>query len=370
MAAGSTDQHRIVTFVDPLTGHARLIIGDDQGVFTGVDDNGTFDTGIGNAADRSGSRNGNLQITQFYYGAVQPSSVAAQIAGDLFYGSAQDNGGPRSVGEVLTRNSPELRRHHLERPRRRRHRRGHRPERLGHRLPVLVALLRRQRHRLLPGQRQSAGPYGLLQQASHGPQRPTRSGRTSAASNFAVNPVNGKQIVIELAGRPDLPDREPGLDLARRSATRPRSDGELRPGAGLRRPRPQQPRRHRQPRQLHLRRHRRRQHLRHPDRRRRRRRQRLDQHHPRRPRRLRRSRRSSPTRPAAATTPTPSPRTASTTSPTRSTPAVNGNPAVPTPLDQHHRQPLHAHPQRLRRRRADQPQLLAGLSSIRPTGGT
>ena len=40
------------------------------------------------------NRNGNLQITQFYYGAAQPSNAAAQIAGALFYGSAQDNGGP------------------------------------------------------------------------------------------------------------------------------------------------------------------------------------------------------------------------------------------------------------------------------------
>ena len=42
------------------------------------------------------SRNGNLQITQFYYGAAQPSNAAALIAGALFYGSAQDNGGPFS----------------------------------------------------------------------------------------------------------------------------------------------------------------------------------------------------------------------------------------------------------------------------------
>ena len=47
-------------------------------------------------ADQTSPRrpNGNLQITQFYYGAAQPSTLAAQIAGALFYGSAQDNGGP------------------------------------------------------------------------------------------------------------------------------------------------------------------------------------------------------------------------------------------------------------------------------------
>ena len=35
--APSTNVHQIVTFVDPLTGQTRLIVGDDQGVFTGVD---------------------------------------------------------------------------------------------------------------------------------------------------------------------------------------------------------------------------------------------------------------------------------------------------------------------------------------------
>ena len=77
---GVTDQHRIVTFVDPLTGHARLIIGDDQGVHTAVDDDGTFVTAIGTQAVPFGPRSGNLQITQFYYGASQPSQLAAQIA--------------------------------------------------------------------------------------------------------------------------------------------------------------------------------------------------------------------------------------------------------------------------------------------------
>jgi subtilisin-like proprotein convertase family protein len=99
---GGTDQHRFVTEVDPLTGHARLIIGDDQGVWTEVDNKGTFSPGIGTAPFADGSRSGNLQITQFYYGAAQPSNLAAQIAGALFYGSAQDNGGPFSDPNVLS----------------------------------------------------------------------------------------------------------------------------------------------------------------------------------------------------------------------------------------------------------------------------
>jgi subtilisin-like proprotein convertase family protein len=99
---GGTDQHRIVTEVDPLTGLSRLIIGDDQGLFTGVDDNGVYKTEIGNTVLPTGSANGNLQITQFYYGASQPSNPAAQIAQALFYGSAQDNGGPFSDPNVLS----------------------------------------------------------------------------------------------------------------------------------------------------------------------------------------------------------------------------------------------------------------------------
>ena len=100
---GSTDQHRVATMVDPLTGHARLIFGDDQGIFTSVDNgDGTINAGIGTASQPSISRNGNLQITQFYYGAAQPSSAAAQIAGALFYGQAQDDGASRSDPNLLS----------------------------------------------------------------------------------------------------------------------------------------------------------------------------------------------------------------------------------------------------------------------------
>ena len=98
---GGTDQHRVVTVKDPLTGHARIIIGDDQGVFSEVDNNGTFDAGIGTAQQPDGDRNGNLQITQFYYGAAQPTNVAADLASALFYGSTQDNGGPGSDPNII-----------------------------------------------------------------------------------------------------------------------------------------------------------------------------------------------------------------------------------------------------------------------------
>jgi subtilisin-like proprotein convertase family protein len=113
--AGSSGQHRLVAVSDPLTGHTRLIFGDDQGVFSGVDrGDGTFVQSLGsttNLGDASGnvvvpfgSRNGNLQITQFFYGAAQPSNLAAQVAvvKGLFYGTTQDNGFPASDVNVLT----------------------------------------------------------------------------------------------------------------------------------------------------------------------------------------------------------------------------------------------------------------------------
>ena len=96
-ASGGTDYHRMVTMVDPTTGLPRIIFGDDQGIWTILDNNGVPETQVGTSDTlAANSRNGNLQITQFYYGAAQPSTAAALIAGSLFYGSAQDNGGPSS----------------------------------------------------------------------------------------------------------------------------------------------------------------------------------------------------------------------------------------------------------------------------------
>ena len=98
-----TDYHSIATMVDPTTGLPRLIFGNDPGIWSVLDNNGTFETQIGNSdACRAFSRNGNLQITQFYYGAAQPSNAAAQIAAALFYGSAQDSGGPISDPNIIS----------------------------------------------------------------------------------------------------------------------------------------------------------------------------------------------------------------------------------------------------------------------------
>ena len=97
-----TDQHRLVAFTDPITGDTRLIFGDDQGIWTGTDSgNGVGLSAIGGSIGAGGSRNGNLQITQFYDGATQPSTLAADISGALFYGVAQDDGFPVSDNHVL-----------------------------------------------------------------------------------------------------------------------------------------------------------------------------------------------------------------------------------------------------------------------------
>jgi subtilisin-like proprotein convertase family protein len=113
------DWHQIVSSKDPLTGHARLLFATDHGVFSTVDQsNGNLFQSIGGVSDPSipggttpvitGSRNGNLQISQFYAGAAQPSVQAAEIAsqvfgsGGLFYGNADDNGFPVSDPHTLT----------------------------------------------------------------------------------------------------------------------------------------------------------------------------------------------------------------------------------------------------------------------------
>jgi subtilisin-like proprotein convertase family protein len=105
-ATGSTltdNQHRIVSMIDPLTGHGRMIFGDDNGVFTGVDDGtGNLVPGIGTQRSATFSRSGNLQIAQFYYGAAQPSVLAEQVAQALFYGNSQSNGQPQSDPNILS----------------------------------------------------------------------------------------------------------------------------------------------------------------------------------------------------------------------------------------------------------------------------
>src|SRR5262249_34581674 len=92
----------------------RLIYGNDQGVYSVVDngnspnsstfDNGlaTLSPGIGTATVADGARNGNLQIAQLFQGAVQPDVLAPELTGALFYATSQDNGAHmQSRGNLL-----------------------------------------------------------------------------------------------------------------------------------------------------------------------------------------------------------------------------------------------------------------------------
>ena len=102
----------LVAIRDPLTGETRLLVGDDNGVFTGTDqgvvtatgaDTGvtTIQSNVGTAQEVTGSRNGNLQIAEMVDSAAQPSSLAANIAGSLFYGESRTNGFPASTSSIL-----------------------------------------------------------------------------------------------------------------------------------------------------------------------------------------------------------------------------------------------------------------------------
>lgn len=95
------DVQRILTMVDPLTGQTRLIVTSGTGIYTGVDADGAYQRTFGTADVVSGFRGGNLQVNQFSYGAVQPSQAAAELAGALFYAAADDFGMPRSQASVL-----------------------------------------------------------------------------------------------------------------------------------------------------------------------------------------------------------------------------------------------------------------------------
>ena len=89
--------------VDPTTGLTRLIAGNLTGIYSGLDDNGTFEATIGSSTPTPGvNRNGNLDLAQVYYGAVQPSSAAAQVAGALFYAGAENIGGQASDPNLIT----------------------------------------------------------------------------------------------------------------------------------------------------------------------------------------------------------------------------------------------------------------------------
>ena len=114
LAVPTRGVHRIVTLTDPTTGRPRLIFGDDNGVYTAVDKgDGTLvgsvggvtnlGTNAGNVPVINGTRNGNLQIAQLYAGAAQPSYRAALVAAlpGMFYSTSRDNGYPQSDPSIV-----------------------------------------------------------------------------------------------------------------------------------------------------------------------------------------------------------------------------------------------------------------------------
>ncbi len=101
---GTADIHQIISYIDPVTRKNRLIYLGDQSIGSGVDFGDGLDTFVGNLGFTRlpfANRTGNMQITQFYDGAAQPSTLAGDIAQAFFYGGSQDNGSPRSRGDVL-----------------------------------------------------------------------------------------------------------------------------------------------------------------------------------------------------------------------------------------------------------------------------
>lgn len=93
--------HALAALRDPLSGNTRLILGNNNAVATGIFHEGAYISSLGTAALPLGNRTGNLQVGQFFYGAAQPSSAAAQIAQAMFYANAYQNGIPSSDPNLL-----------------------------------------------------------------------------------------------------------------------------------------------------------------------------------------------------------------------------------------------------------------------------
>jgi subtilisin-like proprotein convertase family protein len=106
--------HVALAMTDPQTGKTRLIFGDDNGVYTSVDaGDGTLigslgsvtqlNTSNGDVKVVNGSRNGNLQTTQFFYGTSEPSNLAASVSAltGMFFGSSNGNSTPASDPNII-----------------------------------------------------------------------------------------------------------------------------------------------------------------------------------------------------------------------------------------------------------------------------
>ena len=106
--------HQILPTRDPLTGATRLLMANDNGIYTVVDEgDGTLLGSVGGVTDVTtktgnvdvvnGSRNGNLSIAQFLAGASQPSTVSAEVSAlrGMFYGNGTDTGQPVSDANII-----------------------------------------------------------------------------------------------------------------------------------------------------------------------------------------------------------------------------------------------------------------------------
>ena len=225
------DNQIIVTSVDSLTGQPRLIVGSGTGIYTGVDDDGAYGQSIGTASTPFGFRGGNLQVNQFSFGAAQPSAVAAEAAGALFYGSADDFGTTRSSANVLNTGGiswqPEPRAwdastgdwdpstgavarrggdHHPHR----RCRDG--PDGVGHNLSVHLDGLARHGDRVLPGERRRAD----VQSAASGRRSGSRHGAVAGRTDHVLGqPGKQRPGGDRLRGRARVRHDEPGRLLER-----------------------------------------------------------------------------------------------------------------------------------------------------------
>ena len=259
-----TDYHRVATMIDPTTGLPRLIFGNDQGVWSVLDNNGTFEI-----ADRD------LRSTARHQPQRQPPDHPVLLR----CGPAQQRRRPDRRRPVL-RQRPGQRRtglgpqrhqqrqHHLERPRRRRHRRGHRPAGPGHRPtstsgPAAAATTPTSSSSSAPASAApacrltSAGPSACSRQSGGFPT-PDPQWPLTGGANFAVDPVNSSDVVISSSVGRIFSTSDQGVtwfDIGDPAVFG--SPGSFSVALAYGAPDPNAPDGHRQPGQLHLRRHRR-----------------------------------------------------------------------------------------------------------------
>ena len=140
---------RLVTYVNPLTGETMLIFGDDQGIWLGEDQgDGSSVTGIGAGGTGGtgpgisyelGTRNGNIQIPAELLQRRPAEHLGGRVGRGRILRQRPRTTASRSRPRTSSTPAPPDK---LERAHRRRRRRRHRSDRLGHHLPVCLALLR------------------------------------------------------------------------------------------------------------------------------------------------------------------------------------------------------------------------------------